>query len=87
MAQALVQVNLERQADHLCREWTCAQIKQKLLPDLHAFMPKAVKAGFPLPSFTAVFRYLNYCLADMEVPAVQRLLRSLLPFPPVEPAF
>ncbi len=84
MAQALVQVNLDRQAHAFCGEWTCAQIKQKPLP---AFMPKVVKAGFPLPSFTAVFRYLNRCLADMEVPAVQRLLRSLLSFPPVDPAF
>ena len=87
MAQALVQVNLERQADPLCGEWTCAQIKQKLLPDLHAFMPKVVKAGFPLPNSIAVFRYLNRCLADKEVPKAQHPLRSLPPFPPVVPAF
>ena len=89
MAQALVQVNLERQADALCGEWSCAQdkwpcaqIEQKPLPDPRASFPKVVQAGFHLPSSTAVFRYLNRCLADKEVPKAQRPLRSLPPFLP-----
>ena len=87
MACALAQVKLERQSNELCEEWSCAQIEQQPLPDPHAFIQKVVKAGFQLPTFTAVFRYLNRCLAEKEVPDPQRLLKNLLPFPPVIPAF
>ena len=87
MARALAQVKLERQSNELCEEWSCVQIGQQSLPDPHAFIQKVVKAGFHLPTFTAVFRYLNRCLAEKEVPDTQRLLKTLLPFPPVVPVY
>ena len=70
---------LQRMADDLCLEWSCAQADGRPLPDPHAFILRTAKAGFRLPSFTAVFRYLERCRAENQPPDPQRLLRTLLP--------
>ncbi len=53
---------------------------RKPMPEAHAFVRKVVDAGFRLPAFTAVHRYLAKCRSGKVVPGVERLLGSLLPW-------
>ena len=70
---------VQRMADELCLQWTSAQAGRQPLPDSHAFILRTANAGFRLPSFTAVFRYLERCRAENQPPNPQCLPRTLLP--------
>ena len=73
------QLVLQHLADELCLQWASAHAGRQPLPDPHAFILRTANAGFRLPSFTAVFRYLERCRAENQPPTPQCLLRTLLP--------
>ena len=65
---ARAQVILYRMAEEECLRWDCAQDAGKTPPEPHAFIHRVVKAGFRLPSFTEVIRYLNRCRPKDQPP-------------------
>ena len=63
----------------LCLEWARAQSEKRPTPDPQSFVFRVVDAGFPLPTFTAVFRYLKKCQDSGEGPLPEDLLSALFP--------
>ena len=77
---ARAQVVLYRMAEEECLRWDCAQDAGKTPPEPHAFILRVVKAGFRLPSFTEVIRYLNRCRSGDNPPDTFQLYRTLIPW-------
>ncbi len=80
LALPRAQLVLQRMADELCQEWSCAQAEAQLIPHPQAFVRHVAKAGFRLPSFSAVVRYLERCRSETRLPDSLHLLRTLLPW-------
>lgn len=80
LALPRAQLILQRMADELCQQWSCAQVEGQPLPHPQAFVLQVAKAGFRLPSFLAVVRYLERCRSETRLPDSLHLLRTLLPW-------
>lgn len=80
MALELAVVRLRQLAQEFCLLWTVALSDRRPSPDSHPFFRRVVKAGFRLPTFMAVHKYLNRCRSQNTIPDGDVLLRSFLPW-------
>ena len=80
MALALAVLRIRRMADEFCLQWTVAVADRRTLPGCHAFVRRVVSAGFRLPTFMAVHKYLNRCRSQNAIPETEDLLNAFLPW-------
>ena len=80
MALEYAIVRLWTLADDYCLEWTVALGERRSPPNNHAFVQRVVAAGYLLPTFAAVHRYLDECRDQDITPDAQKLLLALLPW-------
>ena len=71
---------LRTMAEDFCTESYAAAMDRKPMPEAHAFVCKVVDAGYRMPTFGAVHRYLGKCAADEVLPGVENLLGAMLPW-------
>ncbi len=79
LARPRAQLILQRMSEELALEWGRAEVDRQPMPDPHPFVLRVVKAGFRLPTFTQVMRYLYRCREEARAPHPEDLLRALLP--------
>ena len=82
LARPLAELHLQRMADELCLEWTCARADRQPFPNSQAFVIRVAGSGYRLHTFTAVVRYLERCRAQNQPPDPRDLLQTLLPWTP-----
>ena len=80
LARPLAQLALQRMSEELALEWGRAEVDRQPMPDPHPFVLRVVDAGFRLPTFTQVMRYLYRCREEARAPPPEDLLRALLPW-------
>ena len=71
---------LRPMVEDFCSDSYAAALDRKPLPDAHTFVRKVVDAGYRMPTFGAVHRYLAKCATDKVLPGVEHLLGALLPW-------
>ena len=80
MALELAVVRLRRLAGEFCLQSLVARRGHQSPPDPQAFFRRVVSAGFRLPSFMAVHKYLDRRRGDNALPDAEDLLRAFLPW-------
>ncbi|MCE2405000.1 MAG: hypothetical protein J4F43_07565 [Dehalococcoidia bacterium] len=80
MARPLAVLRLYRLAYEYCIQYHAALVDRLDPPDAHTFNLRVVSAGFRLPTFMAVHKYLERCLSRGAGPDPDDLLRTLLPW-------
>ena len=79
---ARAQITLEQMSNDFCSQWHGAAVNNQPLPQSQDFIRRVVAAGFHLPTFLAVRRYLDDCRKNNADPDPQDLFRKTLPWPP-----
>ena len=80
LAKELAVVRLRRLAGEFCLQSSVVRANGQPPPQPHAFIQRVASAGFRLPSFMAVHKYLERCRAKNILPDREDLLRSLVPW-------
>ena len=80
MAKELAVVRLRRLAGEFCIDSSASQASRKPPSHPHVFIQRVASAGFRLPSFMAVHKYLERCRVKNILPDREDLLRSLIPW-------
>ena len=80
LAQELAVVRLRRLAGEFCLKSSVVRASGQLPPQPQAFIHRVASAGFRLPSFMAVHKYLERCRDKDILPDREDLLRSLIPW-------
>ena len=80
MAKEIAIVRLRRLVSEFRLQWFVALTDRKSLPKPQSFGFWVVKAGFRLPTFTAVNRYLERCRRKKVEIDDHELLRILIPW-------
>ena len=80
LAPQLALLRLRRLAGEHCLQSSAARADRQPPPESHAFIRKVASAGFRLPSFMAVHKYLERCRANNSLPDREDLLRALIPW-------
>ena len=80
MAQELAVVRLRRLAGEFCLQSSVVRANGQPPPQPNTFIQRVASAGFQLPSFMAVHKYLERCRAKDILPDREDLLRSLIPW-------
>ena len=80
LAKELAVVRLLRLSEEFCLQSSVDQARGQPLPLPHVFIQRVASAGFRLPSFIAVHKYLERCRAKNILPDREDLLRSLIPW-------
>ena len=80
LAKELAVVRLRRLSEDFCIESLVDQASGKPPPHPHVFIQRVASAGFRLPSFMAVHKYLERRRAEDLLPEREDLLRTLIPF-------
>ncbi len=80
MARELTVVRLRRLSDEFSLQCAVAVGDRQPQPEPHAFIGRVVDAGFRLPTFMAVHKYLDRCRRRNAIPEIDGLLRTLLPW-------
>ena len=80
LAKELAVVRLRRLSEEFCIESSAGQASGQPQPHPHAFIQRVASAGFRLPSFMAVHKYLERCRAKNVLPDREDLLHSLIPW-------
>ena len=80
MVLARAQSILQRMSNDYCSEWHFALLDGRPLPSTHEFILRVAAAGFRLPSFTSVSKYLERCRENDTEPDPKALLKTLLPW-------
>ena len=80
LAKELAVVRLLRLSEEFCLQSSVDQASGQPLPLPHVFIQRVASAGFRLPSFMAVHKYLERCRAKNILPDREDLLRSLVPW-------
>ena len=80
MAKELAVVRLRRLSEEFCIESSVVRANGQPAPQPHAFIQGVASAGFRLPSFMAVHKYLERCRVKNILPDREDLLRSLIPW-------
>ena len=83
LARPYAQVVVQPMADDFCVEWHCAQANRLPTPSAQSFVRRVAQAGLRLRTFTAAAIYLERCASERREPSPPRLLRALLPWPPI----
>ena len=79
-ARELAALRLRRLAEEHCRQSSAARADRQPPPGSHAFIRRVAAAGFRLPSFMAVHKYLERCRANYSLPDREDLLQALIPW-------
>ncbi len=82
LAIPLAIVRIRRLAQEFCVQSTVARAERQPTPEPHSFVRQLVDAGFRLPTFMAVHRYLDRCRTQNTIPDSYQLLRSIIPWAP-----
>ena len=85
-ARELALLRLRRLAEEHCRQSSAARADRQPPPGSHAFIRRVAAAGFRLPSFMAVHKYLERCRANYSLPDREDLLHALIPWSQDYPA-
>jgi hypothetical protein len=80
MARPLAVLRLYRLAYEYCIQYYAASVDRRDPPNARTFNDRVVSAGFRLPTFMAVHKYLERCLSRSTVPDVDDLLHTLIPW-------
>ncbi len=80
LARELAVVRLRRLAGEFCLQSSVGQANGQPAPHPHAFIQRVASAGFRLPSFMAVHKYLERCRVKNILPDSEDLLRYLVPW-------
>ena len=80
MALHVAVVRLRALVQEFCLQWAVALSEHRPLPDAHSFVSSVVAAGFWLPTFMAVHKYLDRCRSQNTIPDCDDLLRSFVPW-------
>ena len=80
LARPLAQLRIERLAEEECMNWVRAEGEGEPLPEPHFFIWKVARAGFRLPTFTALSVFLNGCRKRGRVPEPKEIVHRLLPW-------
>ena len=80
MVKELAVVRLRRLSEEFCLESSVVRANGEPAPQPHAFIQGVASAGFRLPSFMAVHKYLERCRVKNILPDREDLLRSLIPW-------
>ena len=80
LAPELAVVRLRRLSEEFCIESTVAHANGQPPAQPHAFIQRVASAGFRLPSFMAVHKYLERCRDRNDLPDVEDLLHALIPW-------
>ena len=80
LAPELAVVRLRRLAGDFCLQSLAVRAGGQPPPQPHAFIQRVASAGFRLPSFMAVHKYLERCRFKNILPDREDLLRYLVPW-------
>ena len=80
LAPQLALLRLRRLAEEHCLQSSVARADRQPPPESHAFILRVASAGFRLPSFMAVHKYLERCRANNSLPDREDLLHALTPW-------
>ena len=80
LAPELAVVRLRRLSEEFCIESTVVRASGEPPAQPQAFIQRVASAGFRLPSFMAVHKYLERCRDRNDVPDRKDLLRALIPW-------
>ena len=80
LARELAVVRLRRLSEEFCLQSSVVRANDQPAPQPHAFIQRVASAGFRLPSFMAVHKYLERCRVKNILPDREDLLRSLIPW-------
>ena len=80
MALELAIVRLRRLVKEFRLQWFVALTDHKPLPEPRSFGSRVVKAGFRLPTFMEVNKYLEKCRRKKVEVENHELLRTLIPW-------
>ena len=80
LAPELAVVRLRRLSEEFCIEPSVDQASGQPPSHPHVFIQRVTSAGFRLPSFMAVHRYLERCRDRNDLPDREDLLRALIPW-------
>ena len=80
LAPELAVVRLRRLSEEFCIESTVVQANGEPPAQPHAFIQRVASAGFRLPSFMAVHKYLERCRGNNNLPDSEDLLHALIPW-------
>ena len=79
MALPYAHLMFQQMCTDFCLEWARAQAEKRPTPSPQSFAIRVADAGFPLPTFSAVVRYLEKCRTSGEGPLPEDLLNALFP--------
>ncbi len=80
MARPLALLRLYRLVYEYCIQYHAALVERLAPPDGRTFIDRVVSAGYGLPTFMAVHKYLERCLSRGAEPDADTLLHILLPW-------
>ena len=86
LAKKLAFVRLRRLSEEFCIESSVVQARGQPRSHPHVFIQRVASAGFRLPSFMAVHKYLERCRDRNDLPEREDLLRALIPWSRLNPA-
>ncbi len=78
-ALPLAVYHLRPLAEEFCQQWSVAQADHKPAPESQPFIRKIASAGFSLPTFMELHKYLERCRHNNTCPDVEGIIRCLLP--------
>ena len=76
----LAVVRLRRLTEEFCIESTVVRANGEPPAQPHVFIQRVASAGFRLPSFMAVHKYLERCRDRNDLPDREDLLHALIPW-------
>ena len=68
-------------AEEFSQQWSVAEADRKPAPESHPFIRKIALAGFSLPTFMELHKYIERCRRNNTRPDVKGIIRCLLPRP------
>ena len=80
MAKELAVVRVRRLAEEFCIESSVGRADRQPPSHPHVFIQRVASAGFRLPSFMAVHKYLERYRFEDVLPDSEDLLHSLIPW-------
>ena len=80
LAPELAVVRLRRLSEEFCIESSVGQASAQPPSHPQIFIQRVASAGFRLPSFMAVHKYLERCRDRNDLPDREDLLRALIPW-------
>ena len=66
-------------AEEFCQQWAVAQADRKPAPESQPFIRKIASAGFRLPTFMELHKYIERRRRNNTRPDVRKIIRCLLP--------